>query len=157
MINRIATAAYIAKRELIDLLTDIAADSAGRLAGVQVKYALRGDLTTKCIYGGGITFDQPEDDEVVEGRTRTVKEAATLGLHIRVARSPATEDGIREADLECERIATVVAEEIDTASSGAYRISSGQGDYSPNDDSDISTLSLRITVDSWVTTERQLP
>jgi hypothetical protein len=152
-----STNALAAKRAIIERLKAAAA-----LEGVQVLYAFRGTMTNRCIYGGGVTFDQPEDEEAVEGRSRVVQETATIGLHIRVVRSPAAEDGIELADVDCEEIADAVAEDFaaDPHLAGGKsitRIQGGQGDYSPNDTDDISTLSLRITVVSWVTTERQQP
>jgi hypothetical protein len=155
-----STNAYAAKRALISRLKELVAE--GPLSGVQVLYAKRGSLTNRCVYGGGVTFNQPEDEEVVDGRSRAVKETATIGIHIRVARSPTAVDGIEQADIDCEEISDLIAEEFAAnprlaGGHSASRIDSGQGDYSPDDASDISILSLRISVESWVTTERQQP
>lgn len=157
-----STNAYAAKRAIIDRLKELAAGTSGPLAGVQVLYAFSGVMQNVCVYGGGVTFDQPGDDDAVEGRSRIPRESAFVGIHIRVAKSPPGVDGIRDTDIVAEEIGDAIAEEFaDNPHIGGghsvSRIFNGQGDYSPNDDSAVSTLSLRINVDSWVTTERQQP
>lgn len=156
-----STNALAAKRAIITRLKELAALPSGPLSGVQVLYAFRGSMANRCIYGGGVVFE-PTGEEAVEGRARAWQESATVGLHIRVVRSPAEEAGIENADVDCEAIADAVAEEFAanpylSGGNSFSQIQGGQGDYSPNDTDDISTLSLRIQVTSWVTTERQQP
>lgn len=149
------TNAYAAKRALFDRLAQIA--GVGRpLANVQVAYSWPGSTVgMECVYGGGVTFEQPGDGDAVDGRRRLVKEQAQVSVHIRVVHSPATADDVRNTDERAEAIGEVIGAELATDPSLAggrsvTRIVGGQGDYSNNGDQAVSILSYRVTVESYL-------
>lgn len=156
-----STNVYAAKRAIIARLQQHAASSGNPLSGRQVAYAWPGQSAELvCVYGGGVTFDQPEDQELANGlRDRVPRENAVVTVHIRVAHSPPGEAGIADTDVDAEQIGAeigrvLMAEPKLAGGHSVARITSGQGDYSPTDDQAVSILSYRITVSSWITKEQ---
>jgi hypothetical protein len=153
----LTTNVYAAKRAIIARLQQRAAELGNPLSGVQVAYAWPGATAELvCVYGGGVLFDQPEEEAVQSGpHDRLAKEAATVTVHIRVAQSPPGEGGIADTDQLAEAVGAEVgrlllAEPNLAGGSSVARVVSGQGDYSPVDDQAVSILSYRVGVDSWV-------
>ena len=151
------TNGYAAKRALFDALGELSRLAGGPLAGVQVAYSYPGQTAEHIlVYGGSVTFDQPgEDGDAVDGNRVLTKETAFIGVHIRVGVSPQPDGGIRDTDELAEAIGEAIGHEIAVnphlcGGNSWARIVGGQGDYSPNDDSSVSTLSYRIAVDSYL-------
>jgi hypothetical protein len=152
------TAAYAAKRAVVDRLVQRAAQPGNALSGVQVAYSWPGNTAAmECVYGGGVTFDQPGTDDAVDSqRHRLVKETATVGVHIRIAASPPDAvEPIRATDARAEAIgdeigALLAAQPGLAGGSSVARLLRGQGDYSPTDDQAVSTLSYQISVESYI-------
>jgi hypothetical protein len=154
-----STNAYAAKRAIIDRITAVAALPGTPLSGqnAAILYAWNGATAKEItLYGGGVTFDQPEADEAVDGeRRRLVAETAHVGLHIRVARAPdpATVDQIRTTDEMCEEIGDWLGDLLTrepriAGGASKSRILSGQGDYVPVEDKAVSRLSYVVEVTS---------
>jgi len=150
------TNAYAAKRALFDRLTELAALGGGALAGVQVAYAYPGATAkAECVYGGGVTFDQPGEDDMVDGKQVLVKEDAQVSVHIRIVQSPPSADGIRDTDERAEAIGDAIGEALAAnphlaGGHSVTRILGGQGDYAPTDTQAVSILSYRISVESYL-------
>lgn len=154
------TNAYAAKREIIRRLRERAAQPGNALTGVQVLYAWNAARAEKvCVYGGGVVFEQPEEDALVDGKRRLVKETATVGLHIRAANADLDPDpdvdDIAGTDLICEQIGEEIGRMFaaNPHLAGGHSVSvvsGGQGDYSPDDTQAVSTLGYRIGVDSYL-------
>lgn len=147
---------FAAKRALFTGLAELAGRDGSALTGVQVAYSWPGStVERRCVYGGGTTFDQPGDNDAVDGTRRLVAETAHLALHIRVVRTPPGEGGIEDADAEAEAIgeaigAWIAANPRFAGGSSRARMVGGQGDYFGTDDAATSTLSYRIDVDSYL-------
>ncbi len=127
------------------------------LADFQVEYAWPGKgAGPKVIYGGGVVFDQPGDDDLTDGTSTLYAERASVALHIRV-QIPFAEafNGIRSSDKEAERAGREIGrlfarEPFLCGENTTIAIRSGRGDYLPSDDRADSTLSLSIEVSSFV-------
>jgi hypothetical protein len=151
-----ATNAYAAKRAIIDRLAALAASGGGPLAGVQVAYSWPGkNAEMVCVYLGRVTFEHPADEELADGPDSLPKEVATIGLHISVAQSPPSDDGVRDTDIQAEEIGDAIGDLLmrEPRLAGGHsiaRIAAGEGDYIPTDDQARSVLTLRITVESYV-------
>lgn len=154
------TNAYAAKREIIRALQEHSQRQGHALTAVQVLYAWNASKAQDiCVYGGGVVFDQPEEEDLVDGKRRLVKESATVGLHIRVANpnlnpDPAVDD-IEATDIRCEEIGEEIGRmlSLNPHLAGGHSVSavrSGQGDYSPDDTKAVSTLAYRVSVESYL-------
>lgn len=159
------TRGYEAKRALIARLKALSGLPGTALSDVQVQYAAKmSTMRSVCVYGGTIAFEQPGEEDAYAGpMDRLVKETATIGLHIRVSVSPPAAvaegsgepEGTEVTDMRAEQIGNTVAELLmaEPALAGdraVVAIVAGLGDYSPNDDADVSTLSLRVAVESYL-------
>ena len=155
-----STNAYAAKRAIIDRLAALAQlpGTALNNVGAVVQYAL--DLTNAgpvTVYGGGVAFDQPGDNDAVDGeRKKIVEETATIGLHIRVAAQPPGVQPIRDTDAVAEEVGDWLGDELTrnpriAGGSSITRIRSGQGDYGPTEAAAVSTLTYLIETTSHMT------
>lgn len=152
-----ATNGFAAKRAIIDQLRKRSLEQGNPLSGVQVLYKFSMSKAEQvCVYGGGFTFDQPGDDDAVDGnRNRLPFEETTVGVHVRVAVSPPPEDE-QATDVMAEEIGDEIARLFAgqpnlAGGKSVTRIRGGQADYSPNDDSDTSILSILVSVQSYLT------
>jgi len=152
------TNGYAAKRAIMRAIAARAAQPGNPLSDVQVLYKLRTSVMEKvCIYGGGFIFEQASgdgEDDLVDGPARLPFERLIVAVHIRMVVSPPDLD-MEATDIAVElmgdEIAAMVARDPHLAGgkSSAYFVG-GEGDYTPDDASDIVTLSTRIAVDSYV-------
>lgn len=156
------TNAYAAKREIIDRLAAAAALTGTALNknNVTVQYAFDAVTATEVmVYGGPVTFDQPGDNDAVDGeRRRITAETAQVALIIRVQRTPdpGNLDQIRDTDLIAEEIGEwlgdlLVREPRLAGGSSISRIRSGQGDYAPTEQKAESRLVYIVEVESYIT------
>lgn len=156
------TNAYAAKRAVIAALK-VAASTPGTALNkysATVLYAFNGATAGNvCVYGGGVVFDQPGDDDVYDGaRNRITLETATVGIHIRVKQPPAPDvddGGIEATDVIAEEIGEWLgdwlAKHPDVGGGHSVaRVISGQGDYSPTEQDAVSILSYRIQIESQI-------
>ena len=148
---------YAAKRAIIDRLRTVAAlDNTSALFGVQVAYTWPGQTAEMMsVYGGGFTFEQLGEEDVVDGDDRVTKEDGSLNLIIRVAQSPPGQNGTRDSDEVAESIGDAIEALIQdephiAGGHSVSRVISGIGDTDPIDDQAVSLLLLRIRVESYL-------
>lgn len=147
------TNAINAKRQIIDLLKAQAVEGSGLpLEGILVKYGFRGDLGTKCIYGGGWRFDQ--EDAVAEGPGVLVRDVSRISLYVRFVDRPSVDVEVTEAKVEVvvNTLGTILKAHPKLAGqSTIVGVNSGAGDYSVTDDETVVIHSLSVIVASLVT------
>lgn len=153
------TNAYAAKRAIFNRLQELARTGPLSTMGVdggplQVKYDNRPrDMQARCIFGGGVRFDRDPAKTVVEGRRELAEETAITTWFIRVAGTPDVE--IVDLDEQAETIGEVLGRAIAAdpqlaGGSSVSRLFAGQGDYTYDDDSNISKLGYEIHTDSVI-------
>lgn len=149
-----STNAYAAKRALFDFLSTLNT-SGGPLSGttdrpIVVAYGFPTEPGLKCVYGGGVRFDQRQ--AVAEGVGLAVSEAVNLSLYVRCVERPSCDPEI--TDQQCVEIGMVLAASLrsnPTLGVTGFRvdgISGGIGDYHRNDDETVSILAYSIAVTS---------
>jgi len=149
------TNSYAAKRAIFDRMREHSHLPGNALSDALVSYSDPGRFGQgHTVYGGGIVFDQPEEDEAVDGRDILTHERATIGVHIRIE-IPTPEDG-RGCEVS-DLIAEAIGEEIGAlfrtdrhlAGGGSTtRISGGQCDQGVTDTTVTSTLTYYVGVES---------
>ena len=153
------TNAFAAKRSIFGWLTEAARVGELSTLGVdggplQVKYDNRPrDLEDRCLYGGGVRFDRPPEQSVSDGRRELAKETAVTTWFIRVADT--TDVDIVDLDEAAEKIGEVLGQIVVgnpqlAGGHSASRLFSGQGDYSYDDDENVSLLMYEIHTESWI-------
>ena len=145
------TAAYSVKRVIFDRLT-LETGPGLLLDGVQVSYAYPGLVQDVCVYGGGVVFDQPGTDDVVDGDDVAVREQATIRLYVRIVGRSLT---VAQTEIKAEGIGDVIGALLRTNPriAGAQthtRIAGGTGDYQNTDDGPIVILAYRVTTVAYV-------
>jgi len=151
-----ATNAYAAKRDIIAALR--AAKVAGSaLADALISYSDPGVFAEgQMIYGGGIVFEQPGEEDLVDGDDILVHEVAVLGLHIRVEQSPLP-DGLQDPVEVTDEIAEGLGDEVArllaanrhlAGGMSISRIVGGQCDHNLTDTAAVSVLTLRISIEA---------
>lgn len=153
------TAMYAAKRQIFDRFIEAAGREGTALHRhlAQVSYDWPGSgAEAVCVYGGGTSFEQPDDEALSDGRAVLITEVDNISVHVRAKAVPRPADGARTSDRTVEEIGAELARLLfaDPNLGGGLkiaeiRIPSGQGDYAPDNDTEaISTLSLTIAVTS---------
>jgi hypothetical protein len=145
------TAAYAIKRQIFDFLAT-KTGTGKELDGVQVEYAYPGQVSDVCVYGGGVVFEQPGTDDVVDGDDVLAHELDTVRLYIRIVGRGLT---VRATEEQAEAIGDVIGALLRTnprlAGPSAYtRIAGGTGDYQNTDDGPIVILAYRVTTAAYV-------
>ena len=151
-----ATNSYAAKRDVFAALR--AAQVPGsRLADAVISYSDPGVFAEgQMIYGGGIVFEQPGEEDVQDGPDILVRETAVLGVHIRVEQAPPP-DGVPNAVEFTDEIAEGLGDEVAqllaanrrlAGGMSISRIVGGQCDHYLTDTSAVSVLTLRISVEA---------
>jgi hypothetical protein len=151
-----ATNAYAAKREIVAALR-AAKVQGSALADALISYGDPGVFGEgQMIYGGGIIFEQPGEEDLVDGPDILIHETAVLGLHIRVEQSPLP-DGLQDPVEATDQIAEGLGDEVARLLAGnrqlaggmsISRIVGGQCDHNLTDTSSVSVLTLRISIES---------
>lgn len=151
-----ATNGFAAKRAIIAALQRRSLEGGNALSGIQVLYKFAGSKAeTVCVYGGGFTFEQTGENDVIDGNNDRVPfETCEIGIHIRIALSPVPDDP-EAADAMAEdigiEIARLFAAKPDLAGGKSVTdVRGGQADYSPVDAADVTIFSLRVAVESYV-------
>jgi len=154
-----ATNMYAANRALFDRLKQVVAEAqpGSPLAEFGVEYVWPGDTVAgaRCIYGGRLSFDQPGEDDAVDGNDELPAEIAALMVHIEARVSPFPDAGLRASDELVEEAGFVLRrllarEPHICGGASVARIRSGEGTRMPIDDAAVSRLSLRVEVTSYV-------
>ena len=145
------TAAYAIKRLIFDRLA-LAVGPGLELDGVQVSYAYPGQVQDVCVYGGGVVFDQPGTDDVVDGDDVAVREQSTIRLYVRIVGHGLT---VAQTEIRAEGIGDVIGALLrkEPRIAGAQtntRIAGGTGDYQNTDDGPIVILAYRVTTVAYV-------
>jgi hypothetical protein len=151
----LSTNAYAAKRAIFDRLRERSHQPSNRLSDALVSYADPGKFAEgHMVYGGGIVFDQPKEDELADGDDILTHELATIGVHVRVE-IPTPEDGrgCEVSDEICEGIGEEIGEmfRADRHLAGGTsitRIAGGQCDQGSTDTTVTSTLTYYVDVES---------
>ncbi|HEX6498698.1 MAG TPA: hypothetical protein VF054_06655 [Micromonosporaceae bacterium] len=143
-----STNAYAAKRALIDRLATLAG-TGQPLDGWQVAYRYPAMPDWKCVYGGGVTFQQTEG-AAERGVLRY--EVATVGIYFRLV-DP--DDDARTSDTIVEDAADAFAADLAANPSLGLKlmflsIERGMGDYFPSDRETTTPLGLQIQVESYL-------
>jgi len=151
----LSTNAYAAKRAIFDRMRERSHLPGNRLSEVLVAYTDPGKFAEgQMIYGGGILFDQPKEDELQDGDDVLTHEVATIGVHIRVE-IPIPEDG-RGCEVSDE-IAEGIGEDFGAlfradrhlaGGASITRIAGGQCDQGVTDTTVTSTLTYYVDVES---------
>lgn len=152
-----STNAYAAKRAIVNRAKQLV-EPTGPITA-QIKYAWSGAPTSLSVRGGFITFDQPEEEELPDGKGVLIRENAIVGLHITAVLSPPPPDGVEASDRAVEQVgkelgAMLAAEPGLCGRNTSARIVGGQGDYTLTDDAVTSRLSYRISVKSYLDPQR---
>jgi hypothetical protein len=139
---------YDAKAALIVLL-QAASVPAGTLDGVDVSYAWEPQAGLRCLYGGGVAF---ENEDAVGEPGVLSRETATVSLYIRATNRPPGPVQDTDAAVKAIRVAVQAILKANSKIGGVWSwegIVAGRGDYSRTDDETVSVLSLQVRLGSY--------
>lgn len=121
------------------------------LDGVQVEYSFPGSPTATLIYGGRITFEQPGDDDLVDGDDVQALDVATIWVYVRIVGKA----DVETAEIEAERVGDILGAIIRKnprmlGPGTSLRIAGGTSDHHETDDGPIVHLAYRITTTAYI-------
>ena len=150
-----STNAYAAKRAIFDRMRERSHLPGNAFSDALVSYSDPGKFAEgQMVYGGGILFDQPKEDELQDGDDVLTHEVATIGVHIRVEiPTPADGRGCEVSDEICEAIGEEIgalfkADRHLAGGGSITRIAGGQCDQGSTDTTVTSTLTYYVDVES---------
>ena len=142
---------YSAKRAVFARL-EFAKQQMGAFPTVDIDYAAGGDGLARCIYGGGVRFEQ--EDAVAEPGV-LVREDDAISLYIRVmSGNPIPAGGIKDTDALVEAIVEdidAVLRQVTLPEGDGFkyvRIMGGQGDYFATDTEVGSIMAIQVKMQS---------